>query len=61
VVVTANHYWLDGVVALVLLAASLLVVRRMLPPKGTEPTRDELVEPAGRELAAGPELIGVRT
>ncbi len=61
VVVTANHYWLDGVVALVLLAASLLVVRRMLPPRGTQPTRVELVEPAGRELAVGPELIGVRT
>jgi hypothetical protein len=60
-VVTANHYWLDGVVALVLLASALLVVRRLLPPRVTERPREELVEPAGRELAVGPELIGVRT
>ena len=27
----------------------------------THAVHEELVEPAGRELAAGPELIGVRT
>ena len=33
VVVTANHYWLDGVVALVLLAGVALVIRRPGPDR----------------------------
>ena len=33
VVVTANHYWLDGVVALILLAAAVLVVRPCGPAR----------------------------
>jgi hypothetical protein len=33
VVVTANHYWLDGVVALTLLAAAILVIPRPAPAR----------------------------
>jgi hypothetical protein len=60
VVVTANHYWVDGLVALALLAGSLYALRRLLPeppsddlePNDPELTRrDAPVEPAGSELA----------
>lgn len=61
VVVTGNHYWADGIVALVICAASMLVVRRVskwLAPEGQEeppghlPTRDAPVpDPA---VSAGP-------
>lgn len=72
VVVTANHYWMDGLVALALLGATLWLVRRLLPGGSVPqpepaPVRDELIEPAGRDLTARPggepepdsELIGV--
>ena len=77
VVVTANHYWLDGAVALVLLAASLWAVRRLLPDAPTSPAvavalaGPAPVEPAGSELTGresaeslndpDPRLIGLRT
>jgi hypothetical protein len=31
VAVTANHYWLDGVAALVVLGGSYLILRRLRP------------------------------
>lgn len=63
VTVTANHYWLDAIVALALLAVSFWLVRRLLPERD-EPDLslgDELssalsgpapVEPSGQELTA---------
>ncbi len=65
VVVTANHYWLDGLVALGLLAIALWAVRALLPsrpaPIETKPVEKVPVEPAGRDLAGPPPLIGVPT
>lgn len=37
VVATANHYWLDGVVACVILAVMLAVVRRPFDPQALDP------------------------
>jgi len=39
VVVTANHYWLDGIVALVLLAVATRVVRPAAGPLASPPAR----------------------
>ena len=39
VVVTANHYWLDGVIAVVLLAAISVVVRPPVPIDSQSPDR----------------------
>jgi hypothetical protein len=52
VVVTANHYWLDGLVALGLLATVLPVVHRLLPPDlDAEPPRGVVAE---RDLIGAP-------
>jgi PAP2 superfamily len=48
VVVTANHFWLDGVAAAVLLAVALLIqragqaLRRRLTPPGPAPRREQI-------------------
>jgi hypothetical protein len=41
VVVTANHYWLDGIVAALLLAVATLLVRMMFGPRLRRPGLDE--------------------
>ncbi len=43
VVVTANHYWLDGVVALVLLAGVALVIRRPGPDRIAPAKKDTVL------------------
>jgi membrane-associated phospholipid phosphatase len=59
VVATANHYWIDGLVGLVLLTIALVAVGRYLPA-AVAPLEAELaalppapVEPAGSELVSG--------
>lgn len=69
IVGTANHYWLDAVVATVLLGAALLLVRRPKPPARTlavvrhlpQQRRAAGAEPAGAVGAGsepGPEPAG---
>jgi hypothetical protein len=43
VVVTANHYWLDGVVALMLLAGAVLVIRCPEPERNAPAERDAVL------------------
>ena len=43
VVVTANHFWLDGVVALMLLACAALVIRHPGPDRNTPSERDSVL------------------
>ena len=43
VVVTANHYWIDGVVALMLLAGVALVIRPPGPDRNTPAERDAVL------------------
>ncbi len=43
VVVTANHYWLDGAVALLLLGGAALVIRRPEPARNTPSDRDAVL------------------
>ena len=43
VVVTANHYWLDGVVALLLLAGVARVIRHPGPDRNSPAERDAVL------------------
>ncbi len=43
VVVTANHYWLDGAVALLLLGVAVLVIRRPDPERNASGERDAVL------------------
>jgi hypothetical protein len=47
VVVTANHYWLDGVVALLLLACVAMVIRHPRPARNTSGERDSVLHLPG--------------
>ena len=58
VVGTANHFWLDGMVALSLLAASLIVVRSISEPRIDVPDFvPVLASPAIRELPQLPDRL----
>jgi hypothetical protein len=58
VVGTANHFWLDGMVALSLLAASLIVVRSISEPRIDVPDFvPVLASPAIRELPHLPDRL----
>lgn len=50
VVLTANHWWLDGIVALLIAAAVFLIARRLLPPVIADPDRTEA--PVDQDRAA---------
>jgi hypothetical protein len=52
VVVTANHYWLDGVVALVLLAAAIIIVGPPRPQPSTQPSTQPAAELSTEPAAA---------
>ena len=57
VVVTANHYWLDGLVGLFLLTLALVMVRRYLPA-AVAPTEAEMASlPPARPEPAGSDLV----
>jgi hypothetical protein len=61
VVGTANHFWLDGMVALSLLAASLVVVRSLSEPRIDVPDFvPVLASPAVRELPGLPNRMPSR-
>ena len=45
VVVTANHYWLDGIVALVLLSLAVAVVRPPGRARNGDPEQQPVLDP----------------
>lgn len=67
VVVTANHWWMDGIVAAAILATAYGLeqgVRRRLPrlrPAGPEPVREDVAMPPGAPVDGSPDRPGNRS
>lgn len=59
VVVTANHYWLDGIIGLILLAIALAVTVRARPVPGQASASDEASDSSANDTDGAAEATGV--